>query len=102
LSARLETSRRATQLAYATHLFQTRNGRFPESLEELPVDSGNDIRIDPFSGEFFGYQLTDDGPRIYSLSENGVDDGGVHSPRWGDKITNDSGSDDHVFWPPQQ
>ncbi len=102
LSARLETSRRATQLAYATHLYQARNGRFPESLDELPVDSGEDVRIDPFSGEFFGYQLTDDGPRIYSLSENGVDDGGIHSPRWGDKITNDTGSDDHVFWPPQQ
>ena len=59
------------------------------------------MRIDPFTGRYFGYRLTEEGPRIYSLSENGIDDGGIHSPRWDDKIENDAGSDDHVFWPPQ-
>jgi len=101
LKARSKASRRATQLAYATRLFKERNGRWPESLDELPPEHGRNMRIDPFSGDYFGYQLTDDGPKIYSASENGVDDGGVHSPRWADEIENDAGSDDHVFWPPQ-
>jgi hypothetical protein len=59
------------------------------------------MRTDPFTGGRFGYRLTDDGPTIYSASENGIDDGGIHSPRWDDEITNQAGSDDYVFWPPQ-
>ncbi|MCH9033804.1 MAG: hypothetical protein IID42_04795 [Planctomycetes bacterium] len=101
LRAREEASSRATQLAYATHLFKAEHGRFPESLSELPADYGDTMRIDPFTGDYFGYRVTDDGPVIYSASENGRDDGGVHSPRWADKIENDAGSDDHVFYPPQ-
>jgi hypothetical protein len=98
---RNEASRRATQLAYATHLYRARNGRWPKSLDELPANMGDTMRTDPFTGRQFGYRVTDEGPTIYSLSENGVDDGGVHSPRWDDKVENDAGSDDYVFWPPQ-
>ena len=99
LTAREETSRRATQLAYATHLFQKQNGRWPASLDELPAEYGEKMRTDPFTGEYFGYRVDEYGPRIYSLSENGVDDGGVHSRRWDDQPV--EGSDDHVYWPPQ-
>ncbi|MFQ5414873.1 MAG: hypothetical protein ACE5E6_10490 [Phycisphaerae bacterium] len=101
LEARCETSRRATQLAYAAHLFKARHRRWPRSVDEVAAEYGPTMGIDPFTGESFGYRVDDDGPVIYSLSENGVDDGGVHSPRWADDITNDVGSDDHVFWPPQ-
>jgi len=151
LRARDEASRRATQLAFAVHLFKLREGRWPGTLDELRTsnlsatrgssgahdagatgpgapgsasayDTGATdgssatgatsglpasaylarITTDPFTGKDFGYRLGDDGPTIYSLSENGLDNGGVHSPRWDDEITNDQGSDDHVFWPPQQ
>ncbi|HNQ21720.1 MAG TPA: sialidase family protein [Phycisphaerae bacterium] len=100
LRARAEASRRATQLAYATHLFKAREGRWPASLDELPAEYGQDLRIDPFTGGHFGYQVTEEGPRIYSLSENGTDDGGEHSRCWNDEPT-ETGSDDYVFWPPQ-
>ncbi|HUU82077.1 MAG TPA: sialidase family protein [Phycisphaerae bacterium] len=102
IRTRNEASRRATQLSYAAHLFKARNGRWPESLAELPEEHGGRMRVDPFTGRHFGYRLTDEGYTLYSASENGVDDGGVHSPRWEDEITNDAGSDDHVFWPPQE
>ena len=101
LRARDEASRRATQLCYATHLFKARHGHWPESLDEVPATYEARMRTDPFTGHDFGYRLTDDGPVIYSLSENGLDDGGVHSPRWNDQVTNNAGSDDYVFWPPQ-
>jgi len=101
LRTRTEASRRATQLAYATHIYHARNGHWPKSLDELPANMGDTMRIDPFTGRQFGYRVTDEGPTIYSLSENSVDDGGVHSPRWDDKVENDAGSDDYVFWPPQ-
>ncbi len=102
LRARREASRRVTRLAYASHLFKERQGRWPASLDELPARYSDDARSDPFTGRDFGFRLSDDGPTIYSASENGVDDGGVHSRRWDDEITNDTGSDDHVLWPPQR
>jgi len=98
-----ESARRATQLTYATELFKARNGRYPRSLDELPNERGETMKIDPFTGSYFRYELTDDGPRIYSLSEDGIDSGGIHSPSRGmsPNEPNLSGSDDFVFWPPQ-
>jgi len=92
-------SRRATQLTLAVHLFKARHGRWPASLDELPAEHKGDTPIDPFTGRNFVYRLNDDGPTIYSASENGVDDAGRHSPRWDDEKAGDS--DDFVFWPPQ-
>jgi hypothetical protein len=101
LTARAQADRRATQLAYATELFKARYGRYPESLAELPGDRGDVMKIDPFTGDYFGYELTEDGPRIYSRSEDGLDGGGVHAPRWGDQAE-EGASDDYVFYPPQE
>jgi len=101
IRARNEASRRATQLSYAVHLFKTREGRWPQTLDELPPEHGERMRTDPFTGGRFGYRLNADGPVIYTLSENGQDDGGVHSPRWNDSATPEQPSDDYVFWPPQ-
>ncbi|RJP31591.1 MAG: exo-alpha-sialidase [Phycisphaerales bacterium] len=100
LRARSEASRRATQLSYAVHLFKAAHGRWPDSLDELPAGHGQRMKTDPFTGMNFGYRVDADGPTIYSLSENGVDDGGGHAPRWGD-APDETASDDHVFWPPQ-
>ncbi len=103
LRGRAEASRRATQLIYATHLYHARTGKWPKSLDDLPADMNRTIRTDPFSGRDFGYRLTPDGPIIYSASENGVDDGGVHSPRWADsQFRREEDSDDFVSWPPQE
>ncbi|MCH7700811.1 MAG: exo-alpha-sialidase [Planctomycetes bacterium] len=101
LRVRNETARRATQLSYALHVFEARYGRWPESLDELPSEYGERMRTDPFTNRAFGYRVTEQGPILYSLSENGRDDGGIHSPRWDDGI-DDTASDDYVFWPPQE
>jgi hypothetical protein len=98
LEARMEAGRRSTELSYEIHLFKAQYGRPPTSLDELPIDPNRDIAIDPFTGGNFSYRLTDDGFTLYSSFENGIDDGGVHSPH-GD--TEESGSDDFVFWPPR-
>lgn len=98
---RVETSRRATQLAYSIELYRARQGRYPTSLDELPYEQTYDIRLDPFSGTDFVYRLTDDGPLLYSTSVNGLDDGGVHSRVWGDNDVQVE-SDDFVFWPVQE
>ncbi len=100
IRTRVEATNRATRLSYHAHMFRARTGRWPRSLDELPLDAGDDARTDPLSGLDFGYRLTESGPRIYSASENAQDDGGVHHPRWGDKGEPEN-SDDFVFWPPQ-
>lgn len=101
IRTRGEASRRATQLVYGLHIFHDENGRWPATLQEIPAEPGLDIRIDPYTGSFFGYRMDEDGPRLYSLSENGRDDGGVHAPRWDDRPDAATGSDDFVFWPMQ-
>lgn len=99
LRARAEASRRATQLAMAVHIFEEEHGHFPQSLDELPEEYDQQVHIDPFTGEPFGYRVDENGPTIYTAGENGIDDGGIHSPRWDDDPVD--GSDDYVFWPPQ-
>jgi len=103
LATRQEASRRATQLTYAIHLHKARTGRWPQSLDDLPPRYAHQVRIDPFSGRDFVYRLTGDGFTLYSTSENGRDDQGVHHARWGDPTGESprSEQDDHVFWPPQ-
>jgi hypothetical protein len=101
IMTRNEASRRGTQLTYAVHLFKARNGRWPASLDELPPGYGETMKTDPFTGGRFGYRMSESGPTIYSLSNNGRDDGGVHSAKWGDDREGGGDSDDYVFWPYQ-
>lgn len=98
---RTEAARRATRLICSAELFRAQRGRYPNSLDELPAEQIQDVRIDPFSGQDFVYRQTAAGPVIYSVSDNGQDDGGVHSGQWGyDQPPTESG--DYVFWPPQR
>jgi len=99
IRARNEASRRATQLSYAVHIYKEQTGQWPQSLDDLPPRFSATMRTDPFTGGYFGYRVDASGPVIYSLSENGVDDGGQHSARWDDEKSGES--DDHIFWPPQ-
>lgn len=99
LRARNEAAMRATQLAYAVQIYRSETGSWPTDLDELPPDLAGAARIDPFTGGNFGYRVGPDGPIIYSASENGIDDGGLHAPRWDDE--RNGNSDDFVFWPPQ-
>ncbi|MFQ5412794.1 MAG: hypothetical protein ACE5EC_10880, partial [Phycisphaerae bacterium] len=97
---RQEASRRATQLTYAIHLHHARTGHWPATLDDLPPRYTDTARTDPFTKNDFVYRLTENGPLLYSSSENGIDDGGAHHRRWGDR--KDEADDDHVFWPPQR
>jgi hypothetical protein len=100
LQTRAEASRRATQLSYSIELFRARNGRLPTSLDELPPEHRDAVRTDPFTDQDLRYRVNGRGFTIYTAGENGIDDGGIHSPS-GD-TTKDSNSDDYVFWPPQK
>jgi hypothetical protein len=102
MQARSDAQRRGTQLTYALHLYHAQTGRWPNTLDELPAELGETMKTDPFTGRQFQYRITPGGPTVYSLSENGVDDGGVHSKRWEESKDENGGSDDFVFWPMQK
>ena len=52
-------------------------GRLPSSIEELVPDYLQAVPSDPFNGEPMRFVVTDDGIVIYSVGEDGEDDGGV-------------------------
>lgn len=66
-----------TRIAAALALFHAQHGKYPETLSELSAkDLLPTIPNDPYTDRSFVYQLRDDGYLLYSLYENGVDDGG--------------------------
>jgi hypothetical protein len=101
---RAETTRRATRLVLAVLTHLRNKGRLPTALAEVCHDQRE--CIDPCSGEEFVYTVSDpsapDGFRLYSVGEDGADDGGDHGP-WSDinKRALPTGRD-FVFWPFQR
>jgi|GEM_PF-2021621 len=69
--------------------YKAARGKLPETLSTL-VQNGylKELPIDRFSGQPFVYKVIDRDFTLYSVSENGTDDGGTRT----DKL-------DDVFWP---
>lgn len=107
LSASFRQEFRCTASARATILIlmilQHRHaaGAWPASLTEMGKAAGR--LVDPGSGDAFVYQRATpaaarNGFLLYSIGEDGVDDGGKHAP-WERRFEAVDG--DFVFWPPQ-
>lgn len=73
ITARLECAR----VALTAERFRLHDGRLPESIEELIPDYLEAVPTDPFSGEPMRFAVTDEGIVIYSVYEDGEDDGGI-------------------------
>jgi len=74
---RTETQRRMTITAIALERCRLRNGHFPASLDALVPEFVSSVPIDPMSGMPFLYQTHADGTfTLYSVGEDGQDDGG--------------------------
>lgn len=66
-----------TRLAAALAVHQARHGQYPDNLEDLVPDVLSELPQDIYSGKQFLYQRKDDGGYLlYSIYEDGVDDGG--------------------------
>lgn len=67
----------------AVRLYKKRTGTYPKQLRELAL---GDLAIDPFTGKPFVYRVEPKrGFLLYSLGENGVDDGGRIEYRYSGK-----------------
>jgi hypothetical protein len=89
--------RNATRLLYEISAYRDRTGRYPQSLDDLPAEVRQACATDPFSGKPFVYKLADGQPLLYSVADNGRDDGGRHDETWGKK----NEAFDYIFWPGQ-
>jgi hypothetical protein len=96
---RSETPRRMTITVIALKRFHLRQGRYPASLAELvPAFLAAEL-IDPWSGKPFHYQLHQDGGfTLYSVGEDGRDDGGDPTST-GDKTPFEMWMGKDVVWP---
>lgn len=70
----------ALQLNIAAHRHKLRHVDFPDSVDAIDQDLLTVDPVDIMTGDPLKYQLTDDGPIIYSVGDDRIDDLG--EPRW--------------------
>lgn len=88
-ATRAECKRRGTLLATRANAYYQEHGEYPPSLAVLGQD---DVTTDPFSNAAFVYLRDPDGGfTLYSVGEDGLDDGGSDEP--------DAETGDVLFWP---
>jgi hypothetical protein len=80
LAMAVDTERRGITALVALHVFHAEHGRWPDSLRDVALSSDT-LRIDPFSGRDFVYEVKDGQPYLYSVGLDGADNGGKHDRR---------------------
>lgn len=88
LEARGESQRRAAALVSNLMAYRQTTGTLPDSLD---VFGGRDFAVDPFTDGYFQYRREGDSFTLYSLGNNGTDEGGIHDAR--------GEANDLLFWP---
>jgi hypothetical protein len=90
---RAEATKRIVITAIALKRFQLQRGNYPERLSELTPEFLASVPLDPVDGQPLRYRRNADGTYLlYSIGENGVDDGGNSSLEKG--VT-----DSNYYWP---
>jgi hypothetical protein len=73
----VETARQVSMTAVALKRFQLKNNRYPPDLKALVPEFFASVPCDPVDGQPLRYKLNSDGTfSLYSIAENGKDDGG--------------------------
>ena len=77
IGIRTSSAANVARVALAVRRYQLHHGRLPEKLEDVAPTFIDAVPIDPFDGKPLRYKKLDEGFVVYSVGENGVDDGGV-------------------------
>jgi len=67
--------------ALAAELYRRQNGSWPPGLEELVPKYLPAVPVDPFTGQSLKFIVADDEFKVYSVGEDGKEDGGKFSER---------------------
>ena len=74
---RVETTRQTVMTAIALKRYQLKHGNHPVDLNSLVPEFLSTVPLDPVNGQPLRYRPNADGTfLLYSVGENGVDDGG--------------------------
>ena len=100
LGLRALASFRATATILLLHKYHSQKGEWPKSLAELQIGERSAYSVDPFSGEGYIYKPTPASFLLYSVSGDGIDNGGNHESldQWGETTY----GTDLMFWPIQE
>jgi hypothetical protein len=71
---------RCTVVALAAERYRLRHGDWPRTLADLVPDYLLAVPLDPFDGAPLRYRRSDGGAVVYSVGEDGRDDGGDPNP----------------------
>lgn len=88
---------RGAYLTLGLHAYRAANGRWPAELKEGLAGGPAELLVDPFSGKPFAYKVQGETMTLYSVSEDGKDDGGTAFKKDGKATWGETG--DYVFWP---
>ncbi len=91
---------RGSQIIIALRRYKNKNGRWPESLEEIKSLALPEIFVDPINNGSFVYKLTEKDFTLYSKGKNNIDEDGEYNSNYDpnsgeEKIT----KDDRLIWP---
>jgi hypothetical protein len=77
----IEACKRVVIAAIALKRYQLQHGNWPEKLADLSPEFLPSVPLDPVDGKPLRYRRNDDGTfLLYSIGENGVDEGGDTTP----------------------
>jgi hypothetical protein len=100
---RIEAARQAVITAIALKRYQLKLGGYPEKLSELVPKFFPAVPLDPVDGQPLRYRLNSGGTfLLYSVGENGKDDGGNPAPEKGVESPSLQWQDRHALdwvWP---
>lgn len=106
--AEITTQRRDAALtAIALELYRRRNGAYPETLDPLVPELLPTLPVDRFDGQPLRYRLSDEGPLLYSIGSDRIDDGGkpaeteyqqLNVPRYSWRMPNPPMHADWILW----
>ena len=85
------------RLGLALEIYRARFGSYPNSLNALVPDILVKLPLDPFTGNSFLYRISEAELAVYSVGENGIDDGGEV---WQTRLN--PGADDIAWRVPRQ
>ena len=74
--SRVAASRDSADAAIAAELYRRKNGAWPAKLDDLVPEFLPAAPIDPFTGQPLLMKATPEGFKVYSLGQDGKDDGG--------------------------
>jgi hypothetical protein len=97
------TDKRGTQIIIGLRRYKNRNGRWPETLEDIRLLAPAEAFVDPSNDGSFVYKLREDAFILYSRGQNNIDEDGEHNVTF-DTETGERRilQDDWLIWPSER